>query len=63
VVTLLPVGGPAAGVTTAGLRWPLVADYLLPASTRGVSNEIVTSPATVSVATGVVLAVQPLGEQ
>ncbi len=60
-VTLLPIGGPATGVTTTGLRWTLTDAELTPASTRGVSNEIVTSPATVRVRAGVLLAVQPTG--
>ena len=60
IVTLLPVGGPARGVTTTGLQWALTDDELVPASTRGVSNVIVTVPATVTVSTGVVLAVEPL---
>ena len=41
VLTLLALGGPASGVTTDGLRWPLRAETLQPGSTRGVSNEIV----------------------
>lgn len=61
IVTLLPVGGPARGVSTTGLRWTLRDEDLVPASTRGVSNEIVGTPATVTVTTGVVLAVQPIG--
>lgn len=60
IVTLLPIGGPARGVTTTGLQWALTDDELVPASTRGVSNVIVTAPATVAIATGVVLAVEPL---
>lgn len=59
VVTLFAVGGPAEGVTTHGLRYPLHDDTLHPGSTRGVSNELVRSPATVSVASGVILAVLP----
>jgi thiamine pyrophosphokinase len=61
IVTLLPVGGPAAGVSTTGLRWTLTDAELTPAGTRGVSNEIVTSPATVRVRHGVLLAIQPTG--
>ncbi|MGZ4676235.1 MAG: thiamine diphosphokinase [Acidimicrobiia bacterium] len=58
-VTLLALGGPARGVTTTGLRWALHGDELIPASTRGVSNEIASPPATVHVESGVLLAVQP----
>lgn len=59
LVTLLPVHGPARGVRTEGLRWPLHGEDLLEATTRGVSNELVGSEATVVVAEGVVLAVLP----
>lgn len=59
VVTLLPVHGAARGVRTEGLRWPLRGEDLPEATTRGVSNELVASEATVVVAEGVVLAVQP----
>jgi thiamine pyrophosphokinase len=60
-VTLLPIGGTATGVTTTGLRWTLTDADLTSASTRGVSNEIVTSPATVRLRHGVLLAIQPSG--
>jgi thiamine pyrophosphokinase len=60
-VTLLPIGGTASGVTTTGLRWTLTDADLVAATTRGVSNEIVASPATVRVRTGVLLAIQPSG--
>jgi thiamine pyrophosphokinase len=59
VVSLLAVGGPAIAVTTDGLLYPLAREDLLPGSTRGVSNEIVASPATVRIDAGVLLAVQP----
>ena len=58
VVSLLAVGGPAL-VTTEGLRYPLADDWLEPLSGRGVSNELVAAVATVSVAEGVVIAIQP----
>jgi len=60
LVTLLPVHGVARGVTTDGLRFPLVDEDLAPGSTRGVSNEIVAPPAAVTIREGVLLAVQPL---
>ena len=57
LVTLLAVGGPATGVTTRGLQWPLAGDTLEPGSTRGVSNVIDRPPVTVDVASGTVLAI------
>ena len=57
LVTLLAVGGPATGVTTAGLRWPLLGETLTPGSTRGVSNELAASTAAVCVETGVLVAI------
>lgn len=38
LVSLVPIGGSAAGVTTDGLRYPLVAEALELGRTRGVSN-------------------------
>ena len=57
--SLLPVGGPASGVLTEGLRYPLRRETLAPGSTRGVSNEFVGHDAVVSLDTGVLLAVIP----
>jgi len=57
--SLIPVGGPAHGVHTTGLRFPLHGEDLLPGSTRGVSNELLHPTATVSLTAGVLLAVQP----
>lgn len=59
VVTLLPLGGDAIGVTTEGLRWGLSGETLRSGSTRGVSNELVGDTATVSLEEGTLLAVQP----
>src|SRR5581483_3457101 len=57
--TLLPAGGPADGVTTSGLRYPLRGEPPSPGTTRGVSNVFVEPTATVAVRAGVLLAVQP----
>ena len=59
VLTLLALGGPAVGVTTDGLRWPLRAETLQPGSTRGVSNEIVSGPVHVRLSAGSLLVVGP----
>lgn len=59
LVTLLPMGATATGVTTTGLRFALHGEQLHPWSARGVSNEFVDVSATVALATGVLLAVIP----
>lgn len=59
LVSLVPVHGPAHGVSTDGLRWPLRGETLHPGSSRGVSNEFVSATAEVVVGEGVLLAVQP----
>lgn len=58
-VSLFAFGGAAHGVRTEGLRWVLDGETLEPGSTRGVSNELLTAEAAVSVTAGVVVAVQP----
>jgi thiamine pyrophosphokinase len=57
--SLLPIGGVARGVVTEGLRFPLRSEDLEPGSTRGVSNEFVTTAAQVSLTGGVLLAILP----
>ena len=57
LVSLIPMGGGAAGVTTAGLRWQLRDEELPAGVTRGISNELVAATAGVTVSTGVILVV------
>jgi thiamine pyrophosphokinase len=59
IVSLLPQHGPARGVSTEGMRYPLHLEPLAPGSTRGVSNVFDRAVATVSVQTGVLAVVQP----
>ena len=59
LITLVPTGGPALGVTTSGLRWPLSGEDLPFGTTRGVSNEFAAPLATVTLSQGCLLAVQP----
>lgn len=56
LLSILPVGGTADCLST-GLRWPLDDIVLDAGSTRGISNEIATSSATVSVIRGHVLTI------
>jgi thiamine pyrophosphokinase len=59
LVSLLAVHGPAHGVRTEGLAYPLAGETLEPGSSRGISNRFVGREARVSVERGVVLAVRP----
>ena len=55
LVTLLPVNGNADGVTTQGLRFPLRDETLRFGRARGLSNEVASLPATVTVRNGSLL--------
>jgi thiamine pyrophosphokinase len=57
LVSLLPVHGPAEGVRTNGLRYPLHGETLPPGTTRGVSNVLETPPAEVFLDAGTLVAV------
>lgn len=59
LVTLLAHGGPAAGVRTTGLRWALAGETLAAGSSRGVSNVFAAPEATVTLESGVILAIRP----
>jgi thiamine pyrophosphokinase len=56
-VSLLPLGGPADGIFTEGLLYPLRGETLLPHRTRGISNEMTGTLATVSLRTGLLVCV------
>jgi thiamine pyrophosphokinase len=59
LVSLLPVHGPALGVRTEGLRYPLRTEDLPVGSSRGVSNELLGPDATITIRSGTLVAVQP----
>lgn len=61
-VTIVPIGGDAEGVATAGLRFGLGGERLAAGTTRGVSNVVAASPARVEVEAGTLLVVLPGGE-
>jgi thiamine pyrophosphokinase len=59
VVTLLPVQGPAGGVRTDGLTYPLHGEDLPFGTTRGVSNVLTGTTARISLTDGALLCVLP----
>jgi thiamine pyrophosphokinase len=58
LVSLLPIGGDARGVTTTGLRWPLDGATLRMGGSRGLSNVVVSPDASVRLTDGVLLVVE-----
>jgi thiamine pyrophosphokinase len=56
-VSLIPLGGDAAGVTAEGLEWPLHEDRLHFGPARGVSNVLTAEQARVRVRQGLLLCV------
>jgi thiamine pyrophosphokinase len=61
LISLFAVHGPAAGVVTDGLVYPLRGQTLEPGSTLGVSNVFAAPEAHVRLERGVLLAVRPSG--
>lgn len=58
LVTLLPFGSDAVGVSTRGLRYPLRDETLFAGRTRGVSNVLAQSQAEVVLRHGMLLVIQ-----
>ncbi|HJR94666.1 MAG TPA: thiamine diphosphokinase [Gaiellaceae bacterium] len=61
LVSLLAIGGPATGVATTGLTYPLRGETLDAGSSRGISNVFAADRAHVAVEDGVLLAIRPEG--
>ena len=59
VISLFALHGPAEGVSTEGLEYPLAGETLEPGSSRGVSNRFAAEAARVRVERGILLAVRP----
>ena len=58
LVSLIPIGETAAGVTTEGLRYPLVSEPLILGRTRGISNVRAVSSASVRLESGRLLVIE-----
>jgi len=59
LISLFALGGPALGIETEGLAYPLRGESLVPGSSRGISNVFTAAEAHVSVESGLLLAVRP----
>ncbi len=57
-VSLIPLSPKVTGITYTGLEYPLVDATLCLGSTRGISNVLAASPATIRIADGLALIVQ-----
>ena len=60
-VSLLPLSAEVTGITYTGMLYPLENATIALGSTRGVSNEVVSHPATVRIQTGIALVIQTIG--
>jgi thiamine pyrophosphokinase len=58
IVSLLPLGVPASGITTEGLLYPLRGETLLPGPARGLSNVRIAADASVKLHQGSLLVVE-----
>jgi len=61
LISLVALHGPAVGVVTESLAYPLCGETLAPGSTRGISNRFAAREACVSLKSGVLLVVRPGG--
>jgi thiamine pyrophosphokinase len=62
-VSLLPLGGPARGIHTSGLVYPLRGETLYPERTRGVSNRMAADQAWVSLGEGLLICIHTRQKQ
>jgi thiamine pyrophosphokinase len=57
ILSLLPIGGDAAGVTVSGVEWPLQGSTLKLGPARGVSNVLTSPRASIRLDSGMLLCV------
>jgi thiamine pyrophosphokinase len=57
IISLIPLGGEAGGVTTRGLQFPLENEILYPQKTRGISNRMTGESATIGLETGALICI------
>ncbi len=61
-LSLLPLHGPAQGIRTEGLKYPLDNETLYPHKTRGISNRLIKPSATVTLEKGLLLCIRETTE-
>lgn len=59
-MSLLPLSPEVTGITYTGMLYPLNDATLVFGSTRGISNEVVSHPATVTIRSGIALVIQTI---
>lgn len=57
IISLLPLNGPALGVTTTALKYPLDGEILCADSTRGISNVMKAHEAVITISGGLLLCI------
>ena len=60
-VSLLPLRGPVTGIHTEGLRYELNDETLFPEMTRGISNQMASPTARITIQTGLLLCIHETG--
>ena len=63
ILSLLPLGCDAVGVTVTGVKYPLKKEKLFFGAARGLSNELVKTHARVRLSDGMLLAIHTPGRQ
>jgi len=62
-VSLLPLGNPVFGIHTEGLKFPLVGETLFPDQTRGISNRMNKTTASIITQSGLLICIHEMTEQ
>jgi len=60
-LSLLPLAGDVSGIQTTGLRYPLKSETLFFGKSRGISNELTGSEATIAISSGILLCIHTSG--
>jgi thiamine pyrophosphokinase len=56
-LSLLPLAGDVRGIQTTGLRYPLESETLFLGKSRGISNELISPEATITISSGILLCI------